>query len=141
MAARVLYGLSSMGWLPTAIGKVYHRTRTPLIATAIVAAAILAFALFLPLVTLAELTSLITLLPLAVIVAYFMSHGIWRRVAIVASVVPLALAANILRVVATVKLVSIWGVEAAQGSLHESFGLATSILGTLAVVAVARRLR
>lgn len=73
MGARVLYGLSSMGWLPAAVGMVHHRTRTPLIATAIVTAAILAFALFLPLVNLAELTSLITLIIFAIV-----NLALWR---------------------------------------------------------------
>lgn len=73
MAARVFYGLSSMGWLPAAVGRVNPRTRTPLIATAIVTATILAFALFLPLVTLAELTSLITLIIFAAV-----NLALWR---------------------------------------------------------------
>jgi exosortase/archaeosortase family protein len=87
------------------------------------------------------LTSIVTLLPLACIVAYFLSHGVWRRVVVVASVVPLALAANIFRVIVTVQLVSSQGVEFAQGLLHESFGVATYVLGTLAVIGVARILR
>jgi exosortase len=87
------------------------------------------------------LTSIVTLLPLAFIVAYFLSRGIWRRALVVASVVPLALAANVLRVIVTVQLVSSQGVEFAQGLLHESFGTATFVLGTLAVIGVARILR
>ena len=84
---------------------------------------------------------IVTLLPLACIVAYFLSHGVWRRAVVVASVVPLALAANIFRVIVTVQLVSSQGVEFAQGLLHESFGVATYVLGTLAVIGVARILR
>lgn len=87
------------------------------------------------------LTSIVTLLPLAAIVAYFLSHGVWRRVVVMASVVPLAVCANILRVVGTVSAVSIWGVDAAQGVLHESFGLWTYLIGTLALLGVARVLR
>lgn len=87
------------------------------------------------------LTSIVTLLPLACIVAYFLSHGVWRRVVVVASVAPLALAANIFRVIVTVQLVSSQGVEFAQGLLHESFGVATYALGTLAMIGVARILR
>jgi exosortase len=87
------------------------------------------------------LTSIVTLLPLACIVAYFLSRGVWRRAVVIASVVPLALAANIFRVIVTVQLVSSQGVEFAQGLLHESFGLATYALGTLAVIGVARILR
>jgi len=87
------------------------------------------------------LTSIVTLLPLSCIVAYFLSHGTWRRLVIFASVVPLAVAANILRVVVTVGMVSAVGIDTAQGSLHETFGVATYVLGTLAVIAVAKVLR
>jgi exosortase len=84
------------------------------------------------------LTSIVTLLPLACIVAYFLSHGVWRRVLVVASVVPLTFAANVFRVIVTVRMVSTHGPEFAQGLLHETFGLATYVLGTLAVIGVAR---
>ena len=87
------------------------------------------------------LTSIVTLIPLAAVVAYFLSHGIWRRAVVLASVVPLAMAGNVLRVVATVLLVSRIGIETAQGLLHEAFGVATYAVGTLALVGVARVLR
>jgi len=61
MAARVLYGLSRQGGLPAALGEVHPRTRTPVVATMLVAAIILVLALWLPLETLARLTSVITL--------------------------------------------------------------------------------
>jgi exosortase len=87
------------------------------------------------------LTSIVTLLPLAVLVAWFASRGVWRRAAVLASMVPLAMGANIARVVVTTRLVSTHGVAFAEGLLHESFGLATSVLGTLALLGVARALR
>jgi exosortase len=87
------------------------------------------------------LTSIVTLLPLACVVAYFLSRGFWRRAVVVASVIPLAIAANVARVVATVALVSRLGTEIAQGVLHESFGLVTYVVGTLAVIGVAKVLR
>ena len=87
------------------------------------------------------LTSIVTLLPVACIVAYFLSHGVWRRVAVVASVVPLAMTANVARVVITVSLVSAIGPQMAEGLLHESFGLATYALGTVVLALVARALR
>jgi len=61
MASRVLYGMSRQGWLPALLGRVHPRTHTPLVATALVSGAILAMALWLPLLSLARLTSLITL--------------------------------------------------------------------------------
>ena len=87
------------------------------------------------------LTSIVTLLPLACIVAYFLSHGVWRRVLVVASVVPLTFAANVFRVIVTVLMVSTHGAEFAQGVLHETFGLATYVIGTLAFIGVARIIR
>ena len=61
MASRVLYGISRQGWLPSVIGYVHPVTRTPLLATLIVALLILLFALWLPLLSLAILTSFVTL--------------------------------------------------------------------------------
>jgi len=61
MAARVLYGLGREGWLSPALGRVNPRTRTPLVATAVVAAVILALALAFPLVALAKIASTVTL--------------------------------------------------------------------------------
>ena len=86
-------------------------------------------------------TSIVTLLPLACIVAYFLSRGVWRRLLVVASVVPLAVGANVIRVIGTVLLVSSIGMKAAEGLLHESFGIATYVLGTLFLLGVARVLR
>ena len=61
MGARVLYGLSKQGWLPESLGRINSRTRTPLRATFLLTTLILIMALWLPLVTLARLTSLVTL--------------------------------------------------------------------------------
>jgi amino acid transporter len=61
MASRVLYGMSRRGWLPAVLGRVHPTTRTPLISTAVVSALILAMALWLPLPSLAKISSLITL--------------------------------------------------------------------------------
>lgn len=61
MGSRVLYGLSAQGWIPKAIGAIHPRTQTPIRATLLVTSIILAMALWLPLVTLARITSLITL--------------------------------------------------------------------------------
>jgi exosortase len=87
------------------------------------------------------LTSIVTLVPLACVVAWFVSHGLWRRALIVAAVVPLAMLANVVRVVVTVLGVERLGIEFAQGLLHESFGLATYVVGTIALLGVAKALR
>jgi exosortase len=87
------------------------------------------------------LTSIVTLLPLACIIAYFLSRGVWRRAVIVASLVPLAIGGNLFRVVVTTMLVESRGIEFTQGLLHESFGVATYAIGTVALVGIARVLR
>lgn len=67
MAARVLYGMSREGWLHGAFGKVHPRTQTPLLSTALVTLVVLVLALWLPLVTLAKMTSFIILVVFALI--------------------------------------------------------------------------
>jgi amino acid transporter len=67
MASRMLYGMSKEGWLPKAIGIVHPRTQTPIVATVLVVGAILLFALGLPLVTLAKVTSFALLVVFALI--------------------------------------------------------------------------
>jgi exosortase len=86
-------------------------------------------------------TSIVTMLPLAVVVAYFLSRGVWRRGLIVASVLPLAFVGNVARVFLTVALVAGGWVEFREGLLHDNLGLATFTLGTLALVGIARVLR
>jgi amino acid transporter len=61
MASRVVYGMAGRGLAPRAMGKVNEKTRTPLFATALVTASILAAALWLPLRTLAIGASTIAL--------------------------------------------------------------------------------
>ena len=61
MGSRILYGMSRQGWLPKVLGKVYGKTRTPLIATAVTTGLIWALALWLPLLTLAQATSFLVL--------------------------------------------------------------------------------
>ena len=67
MASRILYGLARMGWLPARLGQVHPRLRTPLAATGIVVVGVLLFAHFLPIETLAQITSVITLLVFALV--------------------------------------------------------------------------
>ena len=62
MASRVLYGMSRKKWLPIKLSEINSFTHTPLIATALITVLILFFALLLPLLSLAKITSFITLL-------------------------------------------------------------------------------
>ena len=62
MGSRVLYGMSRKNWLPTKFGEINKITHTPVIATLFVSAAVLFFALLFPLLSLAKITSFITLI-------------------------------------------------------------------------------
>lgn len=62
MASRVLYGMSRKKWLPEMLGEINSRTHTPLVATVLITGFVLFFALLFPLLSLAKITSFITLL-------------------------------------------------------------------------------
>jgi amino acid transporter len=61
MSSRVIYGMAARKLLPALFGGVNKTTRTPILNTWLVTALILGFALWLPLVTLAKITSAIML--------------------------------------------------------------------------------
>jgi exosortase len=87
-------------------------------------------------------TSLITLLPLAVLLAYYVERSLARRLLLVVSVVPIALGGNLLRVVVTVIAARGVGVaRATENVLHETAGLITYLLGCFALLAVSALLR
>jgi len=62
MASRVLYGMSRQHWLPEVLSRVNTTTGTPIYATLLTALIIAILALWLPIITLAELTSLFILI-------------------------------------------------------------------------------
>lgn len=62
MASRVIYGMSNQGWLPSILSNINSTTKTPIYATLITTLIIYIFALWLPIMTLAELTSLFILI-------------------------------------------------------------------------------
>ncbi|MGK2914363.1 MAG: APC family permease [Porticoccaceae bacterium] len=57
MGARVLYGMGRYGLAPAALATTSGKTRTPVLATALVGGLVLTFALLFPLLTLAKITS------------------------------------------------------------------------------------
>jgi len=88
------------------------------------------------------ITSVITLIPIAVVIAYFTERSLGRRAVLLLAVVPLALIGNLVRVVGTIVVAQEYGAAAAtQGSLHELAGVATYVLGCLALLAVGALLR
>jgi exosortase len=82
------------------------------------------------------ITSLLSLIPVGVLLARFTQEGRWQRVLLVASVVPAALFGNMIRVIATVIAAQAYGAQrATSGPIHESAGLLTSAFAVLLVVA------
>ena len=67
MASRVVYGMARQGDLPEFAGRVHRTTGTPLVATALVVACVIALALLFPLERLAESTSIATLATFALV--------------------------------------------------------------------------
>jgi len=83
------------------------------------------------------ITSLLSLIPVGVVLARFTQTGLWQRLAVVAAVVPAALLGNMIRLVATVLAANAYGAErATSGGLHDSAGLLTSAFAVLVVVAI-----
>lgn len=88
------------------------------------------------------ITSLITLLPIGVFIAYFTESISWRRLVLVGAVVPIALAGNLLRVILTVLLSIYVSVEfATHGPLHEWAGVATYVIGCACLLGVGALMR
>jgi amino acid transporter len=71
--SRLLYGMARRGWLPAWLGAVNGRTATPIPATAVAGAGVLALATAFDTGFLASATSAITLLVFATV-----SAGLWR---------------------------------------------------------------
>jgi exosortase len=88
------------------------------------------------------ITSVITLLPVAMVLAYFTDRALHRRVLLVLSVVPVALGFNLIRVLATVLAAERWGAEVATaGSLHESVGVIAYAVGCAVLLGIGTMLR
>lgn len=67
MASRVIYGMSKEGMLPGHFGRLHATRQTPARAILFIAAAVVLLGLFVPLLRLAELTSLVILLVFATV--------------------------------------------------------------------------
>ena len=67
MSSRVIYGLSKQDQLPPQLGYIHPRTKTPVVATVLVAAIVLTLSLFVAIERLAELTSQVALAIFAIV--------------------------------------------------------------------------
>ena len=83
------------------------------------------------------ITSLLTLLALGTILAYFTERRVVRRVLMVLSVIPVALLGNLVRVVLTVEWAQRVGVAAAADSaIHDWVGVGTYISACLVMLGI-----
>ncbi len=88
------------------------------------------------------ITSVVTLLPLGALLAYFGERGWLRRAALILAAVPIAMLGNWLRVLTTVAACERWGVErVTQGALHDSAGLITFVLACFLLIGFGALLR
>ena len=67
MGSRILYGLAAEGWIHRGFGRVHRSFQTPAIATFVVVGIMIVGTLVLPLVSLAQLTSLLVLIIFALV--------------------------------------------------------------------------
>ena len=82
------------------------------------------------------IASVLTLIPAAVLLAYFTQRSWPGRLLLVASVVPIAMFWNFARVIGTVLGSLEWGADQVAGPAHEMAGLITFTLGCLTLLAV-----
>ena len=88
------------------------------------------------------ITSIVTMLPLGVFLAYFTERTQLRRAVLIVSVFPLATLGNLLRVVGTLVACQYVGIEAAtKGPLHDWSGVGTYVLGCLSLLGIGALMR
>jgi exosortase len=85
--------------------------------------------------------SLMSLLALGTVYAYFTERVIWKRWVIVAAAVPVAIAANVFRVAGTGILAQFVGEEAAQGFYHDFSGWLVFVVAFVLLLGIGTLLR
>jgi exosortase len=75
--------------------------------------------------------SLMTLFTVAVIYGYFAEKSTWRRVILAVAALPIAVAANAIRIVGTGLCVQYWNPDKALGFFHEFSGWLMFVLSTI----------
>jgi exosortase len=82
--------------------------------------------------------SLMSLLTLSVFYGYFLERPMWQRIALAFASVPIAIAANAVRLLGTGLCVQYWDPEKAMGFFHEFSGWVIFLVSLLCLVAVDR---
>ncbi len=86
------------------------------------------------------LRSLVSLSALAMVLAWATEQGAGRRLAIVASALPIAIVANGLRIAATGLAIEAWGPQAASGGWHTLTGWLTFVVAVAVLIGAQRLL-
>ena len=81
------------------------------------------------------LRSLMSLVTLSVALGFLLHKTSWKRVLLIASAVPVAIATNMFRVIVTGILASFYGSKAAEGFFHEFAGMAVFLLAMIILFA------
>ncbi len=84
------------------------------------------------------LNSLMAILTLSIFYSHLAVGNRMYRLIIVLSMLPMIIAANILRVTTTALIAVQWGPEAAEGKLHMAWGAAVFVLAVLGLMAVTK---
>jgi exosortase len=80
--------------------------------------------------------SLISMVTLAVIYGFLMERRIWVRWLLAFASVPIAIAANSVRIIGTGLLVQYWDAQKAEGYFHASWGIIIFVVSLLLLYAV-----
>ncbi len=80
--------------------------------------------------------SLMTLIALAIVYGYLLEKRVWVRWVLAFASVPIAVAANSIRIIGTGLLVQYWDPEKAEGYFHASWGVITFVLSLLMLYAL-----
>ena len=82
--------------------------------------------------------SLMSLLTLAIIYGYLMERRLWVRWVLALSAVPIAVAANSVRIIGTGLLVQYWNADKAEGYFHASWGSIIFVVAFVMLYALPR---
>ena len=77
---------------------------------------------------------------LGALCAYMLQGNLWQRSLLLMAVVPLAMAGNMVRIVAILLLARSWGQEVAEGFYHEFSGVVVFLVTFALLIALARLL-
>jgi len=82
------------------------------------------------------LRSLISMLAMGVLIAYFSIYARWKKLVLVVMAIPIAIAANIMRIIILVFLAERYGIKMADGFLHTFSGILVFCVGLTMLMGV-----